>query len=459
MAAPIKDPKGYYRILGLPLDADEAAIKSAYRKKAMLLHPDLNKSPNAVAEFQRLNDAHHTLSDPRARRSYDTLAATPPPPPRDPPPQRPRSGAGSTSQSGTRARAGQSQAGQSQTGQQAGQQAGQQTGAAPPPPPPGQRGAPAPQACGACGKITAQPRFVILEKVTGRGLRVDREPITGVFCRRCAERYAFLASLHCWLKGWWAFPSGPFQTLSALWVNLRGGLKPPRQNSQLLLRQARAFLARGDRALAQGLADQALTLAPGPGQERASAEHMLNALGAEPGRRLRNVWSGPGSGFWLQLTPPVGIALVAGLIVLPWFGTPGPTTTANSITIPPPSPPLPAEPTREPDRDRAPIAPVTLPQGRIHSVAAPTVALRTGPGTQYEAAALAKRGTFLVVLEVDADGIWARAMTAQGLIGFVPLELLRPIAGEETPPDPKAKAPSDSAASLPPLPRTKPSEP
>ncbi|WP_413207106.1 DnaJ domain-containing protein [Rhodospirillum sp. A1_3_36] len=445
MAASPTDPKGYYRILGLSPDATEAAIKKAYRHKAMILHPDLNKSPNAVAEFQRLNDAHQTLADPKTRRAYDTLAATPPP--RDPPPQRPRPGAQAYAHAqaqANRAQANRTQANRTQTNRTQTNKAQTnrtqtnrtQTGHAHATPPPGQKAALGPQPCAACGQVTAQPRFVILEKVTGLGLRVKREPITGVFCRRCAERYAFLASLHCWLKGWWAIPSGPFQTIAALWVNLRGGLKPPRENSQLLLRQARAFLARGDRALAQGLANQALALAPDPGQDRLNAERMLNAMGAEPERRLRNVWSGPGSGFWLQLTPPVGIALMIGLITLPWYRPSLISTQPVPTAAQTPSPPVPVGTSRPLNRASTPVAPVTLPQGRIHSVAAPTVALRTGPGTQYEAAALAKRGTFLVVLEVDADGIWARAMTAQGLVGFVPLELLRPIAAEETPPGP-----------------------
>jgi hypothetical protein len=420
MVAPSRDPKGYYRILGLSPGVEAGAIKAAYRKKALQLHPDRNKSPNAVAEFQRLHDAYQTLSDPKTRQTYDTLPATPPP--ADPSPRHAQTHA-----------QGQAQARPQQT----------QTHA-PRPPPPGQKAVQTPQACCACGTVTAQPRYIILEKVTGRGLRVDREPISGVFCRRCAERYAFLASLHCWLKGWWAFPLGPPRTLSALWVNLRGGLKPARENSQLLLRQARAFLARGDRALAQGLAEQALALAPASGREYANAERMVNALGAEPARRLRDVWRGPGPGFWLQLTPPAGLLLVGGLIALPWFRpTFAPTETAPALT---PAQPLTARgerPNAPPPTDRAPVAPVTLPQGRIHSVAAPTVALRTGPGTQYEAAALAKRGTFLVVLEVDADGVWARAMTAQGLVGFVPLDLLRPIAAEDGSAAPDTAPPGD----------------
>ena len=34
--------RDYYEILGVPRDADEAALKSAFRKKAMQCHPDRN---------------------------------------------------------------------------------------------------------------------------------------------------------------------------------------------------------------------------------------------------------------------------------------------------------------------------------------------------------------------------------------------------------------------------------
>ncbi|MBK1666319.1 molecular chaperone DnaJ, partial [Rhodospirillum rubrum] len=279
MSIPTQDPKGYYRILGLALDADETAIKQAYRRKAFELHPDRNPSPNAVAEFQRINDAYHTLSDPRGRALYATLTTPRPAAAASPTPtSRPRPAAAS-----------------------------------------------GPRACSSCGQVTAQPRYIIFEKVTGRLWRTERTPISGVFCRRCAERLGFAASLHCWLKGWWAVPLGPPHTLSALWVNLRGGVKPDRENSALLLQQARAFLARGDRSLAHGLATQALALAPAEGRDRDNAERMLNALGAEPGRRLRNVWMGPGIGFWLQLLPPAGLGLVFALVALPWLREPPPT--------------------------------------------------------------------------------------------------------------------------------------
>lgn len=50
-----------YRILGLKTDADMDMVKSAFRKKAFKLHPDLNPSPKAADEFRKVNEAYVIL--------------------------------------------------------------------------------------------------------------------------------------------------------------------------------------------------------------------------------------------------------------------------------------------------------------------------------------------------------------------------------------------------------------
>lgn len=61
-----------YRTLGVPKDADQAAIKKAYRKLAKSLHPDLSPGDAAKAEaFQRVGAAYDILGDPEKRRRYD----------------------------------------------------------------------------------------------------------------------------------------------------------------------------------------------------------------------------------------------------------------------------------------------------------------------------------------------------------------------------------------------------
>jgi len=60
-----------YSRLGLDRKASTKEITSAYRRLALRVHPDHNKSPNATAEFQELAKAHQILTDPEKRRIYD----------------------------------------------------------------------------------------------------------------------------------------------------------------------------------------------------------------------------------------------------------------------------------------------------------------------------------------------------------------------------------------------------
>ena len=63
--------RDYYEVLGVPRDADENAIKSAYRKLARTFHPDVNKSDNAEESFKEVNEAYEILSNPEKRGAYD----------------------------------------------------------------------------------------------------------------------------------------------------------------------------------------------------------------------------------------------------------------------------------------------------------------------------------------------------------------------------------------------------
>lgn len=69
-----KEPD-YYELLGVPRDADEKAIKSAYHKLAMKYHPDRNPSPDAQDKFKQIATAYAVLKDPKKRAQYDAQGA------------------------------------------------------------------------------------------------------------------------------------------------------------------------------------------------------------------------------------------------------------------------------------------------------------------------------------------------------------------------------------------------
>ncbi len=66
--------KKYYEVLGVERDATADEIKKAYRKLAMLHHPDKNPGGAAAeALFKEVAEAYDTLGDESKRASYDIM--------------------------------------------------------------------------------------------------------------------------------------------------------------------------------------------------------------------------------------------------------------------------------------------------------------------------------------------------------------------------------------------------
>ncbi|MFP4138064.1 MAG: DnaJ C-terminal domain-containing protein [Halomonas sp.] len=65
--------KDYYDILGVDEDADQAAIKRAYRKLARQYHPDVSTAPDAEQRFKEVSEAYEVLKDSEKRAEYDQL--------------------------------------------------------------------------------------------------------------------------------------------------------------------------------------------------------------------------------------------------------------------------------------------------------------------------------------------------------------------------------------------------
>lgn len=64
--------RDYYEVLGVEKNADESAIKKAYRVLAKKYHPDMNPGDaEAEKKFKEASEAYAVLSDPEKRRQYD----------------------------------------------------------------------------------------------------------------------------------------------------------------------------------------------------------------------------------------------------------------------------------------------------------------------------------------------------------------------------------------------------
>jgi hypothetical protein len=150
-----------------------------------------------------------------------------------------------------------------------------------------------PVVCSRCGKVTAQPRYIIYRYVVGLLVSIRRADYQGVYCARCARLTSLRASLISGFAGWWGFPSGPIRSVAEITRNALGGYEPPGSREKLLWQNAMAFASRGNGELAYAIArDLRLTRNKRIAQRAARLMNELKSRGVDgKAACLRPAWS------------------------------------------------------------------------------------------------------------------------------------------------------------------------
>jgi hypothetical protein len=262
---------------------------------------------------------------------------------------------------------------------------------------------PDPLECSRCGKVTAQPRYLVFHRVKSFLWRARRTTIRGIFCRDCADRTVVKASTLTWLQGWWGI-DGPWHTVRALWINIKGGERPQPENLRVILHQARAFLALGEADIAWSLANQAEPFAA-DSKDRARITDIRDEAGL-PTRRLRDRWSRFNGASIVQALPlaALTVAIIAAAAV-PLLQSETDNVSAGIMV-------------------RAPKA------GEVRHVAVELLKMRQGPGADAPVLEILDRFTTVKVLGTAEGGEWTRVTVPSGASGFVPARYLFAGAGD-----------------------------
>ncbi len=68
----MKAGKNHYQVLDIPVNASLSEIKKAYRRLALVFHPDKHPDPViSIPKFNEIKEAYLVLIDPTSRRNYD----------------------------------------------------------------------------------------------------------------------------------------------------------------------------------------------------------------------------------------------------------------------------------------------------------------------------------------------------------------------------------------------------
>jgi len=394
------DPKNYYGILGVSPDADEAAIKAAFRAKAMRYHPDRNPTAEAEVQFRRINEAYSIVGDPEKRRKYHVKAAK-------------------TAQDRTQPKPpskGPAAEGKARTAEYTQPKAQPK----PKPNPEASRATtikPHFHACKSCGTLSAQPRVVVFREVIGRPFAALKNTISGVYCPRCATEKAVQASINTWVQGMLAVPKGPIWSLGALWNNLWGGEQPVEANARMLLSQARAFLGKGDIDLARATIAQAMPFAEKTAY-RHEAETLLASLSTSSQKTLKSRWPAFGRSLWLQSIPFVAVFAIVGLAVTVSLSRDAVLTSAK-----PKVEEIAKEDSASPSLVMLPTGPNTpLP---TYVTKRDMVPLRGAPSGTSKAMDFISVDQTITMIAIVPQQKWIQVKTADGKTGFMHLDDLK----------------------------------
>jgi hypothetical protein len=214
------DTLGLYRILGVSSRASAEEIKSAYRSRAMELHPDRNPDRDTTSEFQDLQAAYAILSNDYLREQYNADCSIP------------------------------------KNSDQDFEEAHTYN---------------EPICCSKCHAVSAQPRYKVFYAVYGLIFRTSQIAYEGIFCAKCEIQEALKSSAITLVFGWWSI-RGFLLSVQVLLKNLVGG-KFYEQNARLQGYQAMYFAHLGRNVLAGAVALQAIELI------RVARREQMNSLG------------------------------------------------------------------------------------------------------------------------------------------------------------------------------------
>lgn len=205
------DPLGYYKTLGLATTATPTQIEHAYKEWAKRSHPDMTKSEDYTL-FLLVRKAYEVLGDPVARSHYDRMGAN--------------SDRNNNTSNVNKKYQHESYKNDDSNNSKYYDTNAQKLYAI---------------KCDFCKNISAQPRFCEFARVYGFLVYTAVQKISGVFCPKCAQRFALKSAALTYLLGLWS-PHGFL--LSIIWI-LRAtqlGRKPQTENFRVLWSQAEYFI-------------------------------------------------------------------------------------------------------------------------------------------------------------------------------------------------------------------------